>query len=58
MKRKITLKNPKGSGRNPMFKGVYGKSKRISISIPAKKESEIKGKISVILEPYLYDTLI
>lgn len=58
MKRKITLKNPKGSGRKPMFKGVYGKSKRISITIPCKKERDIKNAISVVLEPYLYESVI
>jgi hypothetical protein len=51
-KRKPTVLNPKGAGRKPMFKKEYGKTKRISVSIPSKKEREIKAEIDVILEPY------
>ena len=51
MKEKTKL-NPKGAGRNKMFKSKYGKTKRISVSIPDKKEKEIKEKIEIILEPY------
>ena len=50
--REKTEKNPKGSGRKQMFKPKYGKTKRISVSIPSKKEKEIKKEIDIILEPY------
>jgi hypothetical protein len=51
MKEKTKL-NPKGAGRKRMFAEIYGKTKRISVSIPEKKEKEIKEKIEIILEPY------
>lgn len=53
MKRKKTVKNPRGAGRKPMFKKEFGKIKRISVSIPSKKEVEIKKYIADILKPYL-----
>lgn len=53
MKRKKTLTNPKGAGRKPMFKKEFGNVKRISVSVPSKKEVEIKKNISHILKPYL-----
>jgi len=46
--------NKKGSGRNPMFALKHGKSKRISITIPDKRETEIKEQIEAVLMPYLY----
>lgn len=50
--REKTERNPKGAGRLPLYLKIYGKSKRISISIPSKKEKEIKKEIDIILEPY------
>lgn len=52
-KRKPTVLNPKGSGRHPKFNPKYGKVKRISVSVPDKKEQEIKDEIEVILQPYM-----
>jgi len=51
---KKTKSNSKGSGRNPMFKIKFGKSKRISITIPELKETEVRKLINNILEPYKY----
>lgn len=51
-KRQKTKDNPRASGRYPMFNKKYGTSKRISITIPSKVETEIKKDIDVILEPY------
>ncbi len=51
-KRKATVLNPKCSGRYPMYAKKYGKTKRISVSIPSKREKEIKKEIDIILEPY------
>ena len=51
---KKTKSNRKGSGRYPMFKKEFGKSKRISITIPDKRETEIKEQIEAVLMPYLY----
>ena len=51
-KRQKKEHNPRASGRYPMFKSKYGVSKRISVTIPDKKETEIKKEIDVILEPY------
>ena len=56
--KKKTKKNPKGSGRKQMFKPEFGKTKRISVSVPTKKESEIKVKFNTILEPYLFNSTI
>ncbi len=50
--REKTERNPKGSGRYPMYRKKYGKTKRISVTIPTKKEKEIKKEIDIILEPY------
>lgn len=52
MKREKTERNLKGAGRHPMYAKKYGKTKRISVSIPRKKELEIRKQIDVILEPY------
>jgi len=46
--------NKKGSGRYPLFKIRYGKSKRIMISVPELKETEVRKSINNILEPYKY----
>ena len=50
--KKKTEKNPKGAGRPPMFKIEHGKTIRIKVSIPIKKEKEIRKEIDIILEPY------
>ena len=50
--KKKTKKNPKGSGRPSMYKPEFGKVKRISVSVPSKKETEIKVKINDVLKPY------
>lgn len=50
--REKTKINPKGAGRSQMYANKYGKTKRISVSIPSKKEVEIRKEIEIILEPY------
>ena len=56
--RKKTEKNPKGCGRLGKFAKEHGKTKRISVSIPSKREKEIKVKFETILEPYLFNSTI
>lgn len=43
---------PEGSGRQPLY-GEGEEVKRIKISIPASKETEIRQKIDNILKKYL-----
>ena len=56
--KKKTKKNPKGSGRNSMYAKEHGISKRISVSVPSKREKEIRVKFDTILEPYLFNSTI
>lgn len=50
--KKKTKKNPKGCGRDKMFKKKFGETKRIQVSIPTLEEETVRIEFNKVLEPY------